>query len=107
MHRGTGIALAFGTFLLVWWLCSIAHSETAFSNVQAFMASWLGRLMLLAWSYALFYHLCNGIRHLFWDVGKGFQLDIAYRNGWLVVGASIILTLIAWVWGYVSMGVLG
>lgn len=107
MHRGTGIALAFGTFLLVWWVFSIAHSETAFSNIQAFLASWLGRLMLLAWSYALFYHLCNGIRHLFWDAGRGFDLDIAYRNGWLVVGASILLTVIAWVWGYVSIGVLG
>jgi len=104
MHRATGIALALGTLLLVCWLIAAATGERAFNDVQAFNASWIGRLLLLGWSYALFYHLCNGIRHLFWDAGKGFELDAAYRNGWLVVAASVVLTAAAWIWGYASMG---
>lgn len=104
MHRGTGIALAVGTLLLVWWLVAAATGESAYADVQAFMGSWIGRLMLFGWSYALFYHLCNGLRHLFWDAGKGFELETAYRNGWLVVAASVVLTVLAWVWGYHSMG---
>tara|TARA_Y100001970_G_scaffold281192_1_gene391467 strand:+ start:6911 stop:7231 length:321 start_codon:yes stop_codon:yes gene_type:complete len=106
MHRATGIALAGGTFLLVWWLIAAATGEGAFNNVQAFTASLFGKILLFGWSYALFYHLCNGIRHLFWDAGKGFGLTDAYRNGWMVVAVSISLTIIAWVWGYASMGAL-
>ena len=104
LHRATGIALAFGTFLLVWWLIAAATGESAFSTVQAFTASWVGILLLLGWSYALFYHLCNGIRHLFWDAGKGFELTDAYRNGWTVVAVSIALTIAVWIWAYASMG---
>ncbi|MEE2722635.1 MAG: succinate dehydrogenase, cytochrome b556 subunit [Pseudomonadota bacterium] len=106
MHRGTGIALSAGTLLLVWWLVAAASGGDAYVDVKAFWGSWIGRLLLLGWSFALFYHLCNGLRHLFWDAGKGFDLDAAYRNGWLVVGAAIVLTVVAWVWGYSSMGAL-
>jgi succinate dehydrogenase / fumarate reductase cytochrome b subunit len=103
-HRATGIALAVGTLLLVWWIVAAATGESAFANVQAFIGSWIGRLLLLGWSFAVFYHLCNGIRHLFWDAGKGFELETAYMSGRLVVGAAIVLTIVAWVWGYSSMG---
>ncbi|MEK9646067.1 MAG: succinate dehydrogenase, cytochrome b556 subunit, partial [Alphaproteobacteria bacterium] len=93
-----------GTLLLVWWIVAAATGESAFANVQAFIGSWIGRLLLLGWSFAVFYHLCNGIRHLFWDAGKGFELETAYMSGRLVVGAAIVLTIVAWVWGYSSMG---
>ena len=106
MHRATGIALAAGTLLLVYWLVAASLGEGTFNDVQAFIASWVGKLVLFGWSYALFYHLCNGIRHLFWDAGMGLDLEIAYRNGWFVVVASIFLTVIAWVWGYISTGAL-
>ncbi len=105
-HRATGIALAVGTLLLVWWIVAAATGESAFADVQAFIGSWIGRLLLLGWSFAVFYHLCNGIRHLFWDAGKGFELETAYMSGKLVVGAAIVLTILAWVWGYSSMGAL-
>lgn len=105
-HRATGIALAVGTLLLVWWIVAAATGESAFATVQAFIGSWIGRLLLLGWSFAVFYHLCNGIRHLFWDAGKGFELETAYMSGKLVVGAAVVLTVVAWVWGYSSMGAL-
>lgn len=103
-HRATGVALAVGTLLLVWWLVAAATGESAFADVQAFIGSWFGRLLLFGWSYALFYHLCNGIRHLFWDAGKGMELDAAYASGRLVVAASIVLTAAVWVWAYATMG---
>tara|TARA_B100000676_G_scaffold2325_1_gene2094 strand:- start:5295 stop:5744 length:450 start_codon:yes stop_codon:yes gene_type:complete len=106
MHRATGIALAVGTLLLVFWLIAAATGERTFGDIQAFNASLIGKLLLFGWSFALFYHLCNGIRHLFWDAGKGFGLEAAYRNGRLVVVASIALTVLSWVWGYASMGAL-
>lgn len=104
LHRATGIALAVGTLLLVWWLVAAATGESAFDDVQAFIGSWIGRLLLFGWSFAIFYHLCNGIRHLFWDAGKGLELEAAYTNGRIVVGAAIVLTLAVWIWGYASMG---
>jgi succinate dehydrogenase / fumarate reductase, cytochrome b subunit len=104
LHRATGIALAVGTLLLVWWLVAAATGESAFADVQAFIGSWVGRLLLLGWSFALFYHMCNGLRHLFWDAGKGLEIETAYTTGKLVIAASIVLTAAAWVWGYASMG---
>lgn len=105
-HRATGIALAVGTLMLVFWLIAAATGETAFNEVQAFLGSIVGRLLLLGWSFALFYHLCNGLRHLFWDAGKGFEIETAYMTGRIVIAASILLTIGAWLWGYAAMGVI-
>ena len=104
LHRATGIALAVGTLVLVWWLVAAASGKDAFATVQLFLGSIIGRLLLFGWSFALFYHLCNGIRHLFWDAGRGFELEQAYSSGRFVVGAAVVLTIAAWVWGYASMG---
>ena len=106
LHRITGVALAGGTLLLVWWLIAAATGTDAFNTVQMVIGSWIGRLFLFGWSFALFYHLCNGIRHLFWDMGRGFELPTVAASGWAVVIISIALTGIAWVWGYMSMGAL-
>ena len=105
-HRATGIALAVGTLMLVCWLIAAATGETAFNEVQAFLGSIVGRLLLLGWSFALFYHLCNGLRHLFWDAGRGFEIETAYMTGRIVIAASILLTIGAWLWGYAAMGVI-
>jgi succinate dehydrogenase / fumarate reductase, cytochrome b subunit len=68
-HRATGLALSLGTLLLVWWLVALARGPEAFASVQSFVGSWLGRLLLLGWTFSLFFHLANGIRHLCWDAG--------------------------------------
>ena len=104
LHRLTGIALAAGTLLLVWWLVAVAAGPAAFETVQGFIGSWFGRALLLGWSYALFYHLANGIRHLVWDAGWGFELKTVYLTGWTVIGASVALTLLAWMLGYSMRG---
>ena len=102
-HRLTGLALAVGTFLLVWWLVAAATGPEAYATVQGVISSVIGRLLLFGWTLALFYHLCNGIRHLFWDAGYGFGLKAAYASGWAVLAAAVVLTLLAWVWGYAAL----
>ncbi len=104
LHRVTGVALAAGTLLLAWWLVAAAYGPGQFEAVRAFAASWFGRLLLLGFTFALFYHLCNGIRHLFWDAGRGFELKTAYASGWLVVAASLGLTAVAWIAGAAGGG---
>lgn len=104
LHRITGIALAVGTLLLVYWLIATAAGPDAFATAQAFIGSILGRLLLFGWTVALFYHLANGIRHLLWDSGRGFELRTAYASGWAVVIAAVALSLIAWIAGYASRG---
>lgn len=104
LHRLTGIALAVGTLLLVWWLVAAAAGPDSFATAQGFIGSILGRILLFGWSWALFYHLCNGIRHLAWDAGWGFELKTVYRSGWLAIAASAALTLIAWGFGYAMLG---
>jgi succinate dehydrogenase / fumarate reductase cytochrome b subunit len=104
LHRATGVALAGGLLLLVCWLLAVASGAAFYDAVQAFNAHWVGRTLLFGWSFALFFHLCNGIRHLAWDAGHGYELDQVQRSGWLVVGASAALTVVAWIWGYSSTG---
>ena len=99
LHRLAGIALSFGTILLVWWLGAAADGPGPYAAVQHFLGSWLGLLLLFGWSAALFFHLCNGIRHLWWDSGNGFELKTAYASGWAVVAATAALTVIAWIAG--------
>ena len=92
LHRATGIALAAGTLLLVYWLWAAASGSSAYANANALIGSWFGRLCLLGWSASLFYHLFNGIRHLAWDAGKGFELKTARFSGMLVLAATIAAT---------------
>lgn len=104
MHRATGVALAVGTLLLVYWLLAAAAGPEAYGNAQGFIGSWFGYLLLLGWSVALFYHLANGIRHLGWDLGWGLDLPTAYKTGYAVLGFTVILTILAWVAAFVTMG---
>ncbi len=104
IHRLTGVALAFGTLLLVYWLVAVASGAAAYDTAQGLIGSVLGRLLLFGWSVALFYHLCNGIRHLIWDAGFLLELPAVTRSGWAVVVATLALTLISWVAGYAARG---
>lgn len=93
LHRGTGVFLFLGTPFLVFWLYNIAQGPTAFNDMQGVLSNWFVQLILLGWSFALFYHLCNGIRHLFWDTGKGFELEDLHKSGWAVLVIAALLTL--------------
>ena len=97
LHRITGVALAVGVPLLVWWLAAAALGPTAFGPARAFWGSWFGQLRRLGWTFALFYHLCNGIRHLAGDLGYGCDPETAALTGWLVVAGAGGLTLVTWV----------
>jgi succinate dehydrogenase / fumarate reductase cytochrome b subunit len=95
-HRVTGIVLSIGTLLLVFWLIAAAAGPQAYSAVQGLIRSWVGLLLMFGWTFSLFFHLCNGIRHLFWDAGYGFELQTIYASGWTVVAASTMLTVATW-----------
>lgn len=103
-HRATGLALTAGTLLLAWWIVAAATGPAAFATVQGFLASWLGMLLLFGWSFALFFHLSTGIRHLFWDAGYGFDIVNTYRSGYAAVAAAVVLTLLSWIIGLLVMG---
>ncbi len=103
-HRLTGVALAAGTLLFTHWLTSAAYGPEAFARAQALMGSVFGRLLLFGWTFSLFYHLCNGVRHLAWDAGWGFELPRLRATGWVMVAASIALTLLAWAFAYAVRG---
>jgi succinate dehydrogenase / fumarate reductase cytochrome b subunit len=104
LHRLTGIFLSLGILALIYWLVAAASSAEAFDQAQDLAASIIGRTLLLLWTGAFFYHLLNGIRHLAWDAGWGFELTATYRSGWAVLIATVILTLAAWALGYWARG---
>jgi succinate dehydrogenase / fumarate reductase, cytochrome b subunit len=74
----------------------VAAGGEVFAATHAFLASPIGILLLLLWSVAFFYHLCNGIRHLAWDVGYGFELRTAHLSGYAVLAAAVVLTVLVW-----------
>ena len=98
LHRITGVALAFGTIVLVWALLALASSPDAFAQVHAFCASWIGLILLFGWTWAFSFHLLNGIRHLLQDVGMDFEIAQFVRNGWLATVGSFVLTALVWVY---------
>jgi succinate dehydrogenase / fumarate reductase, cytochrome b subunit len=98
LHRLTGIALAAGSLLLAWWLVAVAAGGDLFATTHAFIASPVGTLLLFGWSVAFFYHLCNGIPHLAWDAGYGFEIREAYLSGYGVLVATAVLTVLAWLY---------
>jgi succinate dehydrogenase / fumarate reductase cytochrome b subunit len=96
LHRGTGAVLAIGILPFVYWLMAIAGGEAAYNQAHGLLASPLGLLMLFGWTFALFYHLCNGIRHLMWDAGWGFEIKTVYQTGYAVWIVSLLLTGAVW-----------
>jgi succinate dehydrogenase / fumarate reductase cytochrome b subunit len=99
-HRGTGVFLFLGILLLNWWLVTSVYSDTGFWSV---FATPVGYIFLGFWSFSLFYHLLNGIRHLFWDMGKGFELKCVTKPGIAVVVGSVLLTALSWVIAFKDM----
>ena len=98
MTRITGQALVAGLLLVVWWLVAAAYGPEQFATVQGFIGSWIGQLLLWGFTFALFYHLGNGVRHLAWDFGWGFELDRLRTSGLAVLvfaGVATLFTLIA------------
>ena len=100
-HRITGVALSAGAVLLSLWLAAAAASPGAFAVAQSLIDSILGMIVLFGFTLALFYHFCNGIRHLLWDAGYGFELPTMHRTGYAVLIASAGLTVIFWFIGLV------
>ena len=94
-HRITGVGLAFGALLLVAWLAAAAAGPAWFATASAVLGSIPGRVILFGFTWALFFHLANGIRHLFWDVGIGFDLEDARVSGYVVIGVSLLLAVAA------------
>lgn len=103
LHRATGVGLGAGTLYLVWWLLALAGGADSFATVSAFSGSWFGQLLLFGWTWAMFYHLGNGIRHLFWDAGKGFELETAAMSGHVMVAFSVVATIALWAIAYAAM----
>ncbi|WP_028080733.1 succinate dehydrogenase, cytochrome b556 subunit [Solimonas soli] len=101
-HRITGIGLTFGTALVALWLIALASGVDTYGAVAPHLKAWYGQALMFAWTWALMYHLCNGIRHLFWDIGVGFELKTAQRSGTFVVLGSIVLTVAAWAVAYIA-----
>ncbi|MCB2262667.1 MAG: succinate dehydrogenase, cytochrome b556 subunit [Candidatus Thiosymbion ectosymbiont of Robbea hypermnestra] len=104
LHRATGVFLVIGSLLLVCWLMALSKGAESYANVQGFLGSGIGRTLLLPLVFALFYHLCNGIRHLFWDMGVGFDLETVYASGRFVVVMAAALTLITFGVAYLMRG---
>ena len=96
LHRATGIALSVGMLLLAWWLVAAAGSESSYAQVVTCLWSLPGRVVLFGFSFAFFYHLCAGLRHLAWDLGYGFEKATARRSGAAVVVVSLALTAALW-----------
>ena len=102
LHRLTGLALALGLIALSYWFVSLASGEESYAAAARMFASPLGLLFLLGWTFAFLFHLLNGLRHLFWDVGMGFERTPRHLSGWLAAVGAAVLT--ACVWGLIWAG---
>lgn len=95
-HRATGIANATGLVFLTWWLLALASGPEAFATVQGAAGSWIGLLALFGWTLSVFYHMGNGIRHLVWDAGYGFDPLTAYHSSIGVLAFAGVMTILLW-----------
>ena len=104
LHRLTGVALTLGTLLLTWWLVAAAYGPDQFDTVQSAVGSWLGQLILWGFTFALFYHLGNGVRHLAWDFGWGFELGQLRASGLAMVVFAVAATVVTLIAAYAVGG---
>jgi succinate dehydrogenase / fumarate reductase cytochrome b subunit len=103
-NRLTGIALSVGTIFFVWQLLAAASGPAAFASFQGLAGSWIGLAALFGWTLSFVYHLLNGVRHLLWDAGWGFDLGTTYRSGLVVLVATLALTVLAWIVALIVWG---
>ena len=96
LHRVSGIGLYFGAFIIAAWAVSLAYGPEAYADYMAFMGSWFGKLILLALTAAAFYHLANGVRHLVWDTGRGFNPKQADMTGIAAIVFTVLATAATW-----------
>ena len=96
LHRATGVVLTLGAFGLAWWLMAMAHGGDMAAKATACLASPFGKFVLFGFSASLVYHLLNGIRHLLWDIGWGFDIPDVYKSGWTVAVLTVVLTALIW-----------
>jgi len=96
MHRATGVFLSLGTVILLYWLVAAALGVNAYADAQRCIGSMPSQIVLAAWTFSFYFHLLNGVRHLFWDLGLGFDLDITYRTGYAVVVLTFVMTGLTW-----------
>ena len=104
VHRLTGVALYFGTLLLVWWLMAAASGPVAYESFQNFIGSFIGRLILFGYTWALIHHMFGGLKHLLWDTGRGLELSSADWMARLSLVGSVGLTILIWFIGYSFLG---
>lgn len=104
VHRITGTALYFGTALLAWWLVAIAQGEKYYNFVNGIMGHPVGKLILFGYTWALIHHMLGGLRHLYWDTGRGFDLGSINRLAWLNIIGSVVLTVALWAVGLYLRG---
>ncbi|MEX2127167.1 MAG: succinate dehydrogenase, cytochrome b556 subunit [Xanthobacteraceae bacterium] len=103
VHRISGAALYFGTILFIWWLLSAA-SPRNFDTVNGFFGSWIGRLILFGYTWALLHHLLGGVRHLIWDTGRGLGPGERDFLAWATLVGSVTLTAVVWMLGLMLKG---
>ncbi len=104
IHRMTGVGLAFGGLLLAGWLVALALGPDAYEKMQTLLGSIIGRLVLFGFTWALIFHMMNGIRHLAWDAGHGFEKETSDRTGYLVLIGSAVVTLAIWFLAWQARG---
>ena len=99
-HRITGAALYVGTLLVAWWLVAAAGSPAYFDLVNWFFGTFVGRLILFGYTWALMHHMLGGIRHFIWDTGAGFEPNTREWLARATLAGSVSLTFIIWLIGY-------
>ena len=97
LHRGTGVVISIGTLLLVWVLAKAAMGAEAFAWTQWLLSSWFGYLVLIGFTFSLYAHFCNGIRHLIWDMGYGFDVSKANTGAMISLITAVALTVLTWI----------
>jgi succinate dehydrogenase / fumarate reductase cytochrome b subunit len=97
LHRATGAAMSVGLVVLSCWLLSLSAGPAEYAKFVANMSTLVGRVLLVGWSFAFFYHLANGIRHLVWDSGRGFEKRQASNSAWFVLVAATAITAAFWI----------
>jgi len=96
LHRATGVALYVGALIVAGWVIALAAGQDAFDDYRALLGSPLGLLVLFGLTFSLFYHLANGVRHLFWDSGRGFDPKTADMTGWAAIAFGVVATVLIW-----------